>query len=208
MLKFFEDHNIKIYYTNSNLKAVVIERFNRSLRELMMKEFVKNNNTIWYNILPKLIKFYNNRFHNTIKDKPININKSNEKYIKNTIYKYDITNKIPKFKINNIVRISVKRRELFDKPSSNIKWSEELFKIHSINKSNVITYKIKDMNNEIIQGVFYEKELQKSKMKEDGLYIIEKIIKKVGNKYLVTWNGYDNSFNSDVNENDIVNMIS
>ena len=110
MLKFFEDHNIKIYYTNSNLKAVVIERFNRSLRELMMKEFVRNNNIIWYNILPKLIKIYNNRFHNTIKDKPININKSNEKYIKNTIYKYNITNEIPKFKINDIVRISLKRK--------------------------------------------------------------------------------------------------
>ena len=75
----------------------------------MIKEFVKNNNTIWHNILPKLIKLYN-RFHNTIKDKPININKSNEKYIKNTIYKYNITNKIPKFKINDIVRISLKRR--------------------------------------------------------------------------------------------------
>ena len=173
MFKFFEDNSVRIYYANSNLKAVVIERFNRSLRELMMKEFVKNNNTIWYNILPKLIKIYNNRSHNTIKDKPININKSNEKYIKNTIYKYNITNKIPKFKINDIVRISFKRREIFDKPSDNIKWSEELFKIHSINKSNVITYKIKDMNNEIVQGMFYEKELQLSKMK-DGLYIIEK----------------------------------
>ena len=170
-LKFFEDHNIKIYYTNSNLKVVIIERFNRSLRELMMKEFVKNKNAVWYNILPKLIKFYNYRFHHTIKDKPININKSNEKYIKNTICKYDITNKIPKFKINDIVRIFLKRRELFDKPSDNIKWSEELFKIHSINKSNVITYKITDMNNEIIQEIFYGKELQFSKMKEDGLYI-------------------------------------
>ena len=78
MLNFFKDNNVKIHYTNSNLKAVVIERFNRSLRELMMKEFVKNNNTIWYNILPKLIKFYNNRYHNTIKNKPININKSNK----------------------------------------------------------------------------------------------------------------------------------
>ena len=46
MLKFFEDNNVKIYHTYSNLKAVVIERFNRSLRELMMKEFVKNNNTV------------------------------------------------------------------------------------------------------------------------------------------------------------------
>ena len=171
MLKFFEDRNIKIYYTNSNLKVVVIERFNRSLRELMMKEFVKNNNTIWYNILPKLIRIYNDRFHNTIKDKPININKSNEKYIKNTIYKYNITNKIPKFKINDIVRISLKRRELFDKVSDDIKWSEELFRIHSINKSNVRTYKITDMNNEIIQGIFYEKKLQLSKIIKKMAYI-------------------------------------
>ena len=75
MLKFFEDHNIKIYYTNSNLKAVLIERFNRSLHELMMKKFVKSNNTVWYNILPKLLETYNNRYHHTIKTKPIDVNK-------------------------------------------------------------------------------------------------------------------------------------
>ena len=207
MLKFFKENNVKICYTNSNLKAVVIERFNRSLRELIMKEFVKNNNTVWYNILPKLIKFYNNRYHNTIKMKPIDVNKSNEKYIKITIYKYNITNKIPKFKINDIVRISLKRRELYDKPSDNIKWSEELFKIHSINKSNVITYKITDMGNEIIQGIFYEKKLQLSKMKEDGLYIIEKIIKKVGDRYLIKWRSYSNDFNSWIDKNDIVKYV-
>ena len=207
MLNFFKDNNVKIDYTNSNLKAVVIERFNRSLRELMMKEVVKNNNTVWYNILPKLIKFYNNRYHNTIKDKPISINKSHEKYIKNTIYTYNITNKIPKFKINNIVRISLKRRELFDKPSSNIKWSKELFKIHSINRSNVISYKIKDMNNEVIQGMFYEKELQLAKMKEDGLYIIEKIIRKNKDRYFVKWENYSNDFNSWIDKNDIVKYV-
>ena len=171
-----------------------------------MKEFAKNNNTVWYNILPKLIKFYNNRYHNTIKMKPFDVNKSNEKYIKNTIYKYDITNKIPKFKINDIVRISLKR-ELFDKPSSNIRWSEELFKIHCIDKSNVVLYKIKNMNNEIIQGIFHEKELQLSKMKEDSLYIIEKIIRKVGDKYLIKWRNYSNDFNSWIDKNDIVKYV-
>ena len=50
------------------------------------------------------------------------------------IYTYDKTTKIPKFKIGDLVRISLKRSDLFDKVSSNIKWSEELFKIHSINK--------------------------------------------------------------------------
>ena len=184
MLKFFEDNNVKIYHSYSNLKAVVIERFNRSLRELMMKEFVKNNNTVWYNILPELIKKYNNRYHHTIKMKPINVNKKNEKHIKNTVYNYDITNKKPKFEINDIVRISLKRRELFDKPSANIKWSEELFKIFKINKSNVITYQLKDMNDEIIKGIFYEKELQLTKNTTEE-YIIEKILKTKGNQIYV-----------------------
>ena len=201
--QFFKDNNVKIYHTNSHLKAVVIERFNRSLRELMMKEFVKNNNTVWYNILPKLIKAYNNRHHSTIKMAPIRVNKSNEKHIKENIYTYDKTSKNPKFKINDLVRISLKRRNLFDKPSSNIKWSEELFKVHSIKKSNVITYKIKDLNDEIIEGIFYERELQKSK-NTSGVYIIEKIIRKNKNKYLVKWRNYSNDFNSWVDKDNII----
>ena len=86
-------------------------------------------------------------------------------------YTHDVTNKIPKFKIDDLVRISLKRRELFDKPSANIKWSEELFKIHSIHKSNVITYKIKDLNEEVIQGIFYEKELQKTKTLQENILL-------------------------------------
>ena len=195
MLKFFEDHNIKIYYTNSNLKAVIIERFNRSLRELMMKSFVKNNNTVWYNILPELIKTYNNRYYHTIKMKLINVNKTNEKYIKNNFYTYDVTNKKPKYKINDLVKISLKRRQLFDKPNGNIKWSEELFKIYKINKYNVITYQLKDMNDKIIKGQFYEKELQLTK-NITGEYIIEKILKTKGNNIFVKWRGYSNNFNS------------
>ena len=206
MLKFFEDNNVKIYHTHSNLKAVVIERFNRSLRELMMKEFVKSNNTIWYNILPELIKKYNNRYHNTIKMKPINVNKTNEKHIKNTVYNYNITNKKPKFKIDDLVRISLKRRELFDKPTGNIKWSEELFKIFKINKSNVITYQLKDMNDEIIKGIFYERELQLTKNISDE-YIIEKILKTNKNKIYVKWRGYSNNFNSWIDKNSVTKYI-
>ena len=60
MQQFFKDNHVKIYHTNSHLKSVIVERFNRSLRELMMKHFVKNNNTVYYDVLPKLIKIYNN----------------------------------------------------------------------------------------------------------------------------------------------------
>ena len=206
MQKFFKENNIKIYHINSHLKAVVIERFNRSLRELMMRHFVKNNNTVWYNILPKLIKIYNNGYHSTIKMKPIEVNKNNERYIKQNIYSYNKTSKIPKFKINDLVRISLKRRDIFDKPSGNIKRTEEVFKIHSINRSNVISYKIKDLNDKIIDGIFYEKELQKTKNTSE-IYIIEKIIKKNKKKYLVKWRNYSSDFNSWVNKDDVVKYI-
>ena len=63
------------------------------------------------------------------------------------------------------------------------------------------------MNNEIIKGIFYEKELQLSKMKDDSLYIIEKIIKKIYNKYLVKWRNYSDEFNSWIDKNDIVKYV-
>ena len=169
----------------------------------MMKEFVKNNNTIWYNILPKLIKIYNNRHHSTIKMAPVEVNKNNEKYIKENIYTYIKTSKNPKFKINDLDRISLKRRDIFDKPSGNIKWSEKLFKTHSIIKSNVIIYKIKDLNDNIIGGIFYEKELQKTKNTSE-VYVIEKIIRRNKNKYLVKWRNYSNDFNSWIDKDDII----
>ena len=137
--------------------------------------------------------------------KPIDVTKSNEKYIKNNFYTYDVTNKIPKSKVNDLVRISLKRRELFDKPSSNIKWSEELFKIHSIHKSNVITYKIRDLN-EVVKGIFYEKELQRTKNTSDE-YIIEKILKTNKDKIYVKWRGYSNNFNSWIDKNTVTKYI-
>ena len=206
MLQFFKDNNVKIYYTHSDLKAVIIERFNRSLRELMMKSFVKNNNTVWYNILPDLINTYNNRYHLTIKMKPKNVNKLNEKRIRNTVYNYDITNKKPIHKIGDLLRISLKRRALFDKSTGNIKWSEQLYKIYKINKSNVITYQLKDMNDEIINGQFYEKELQLSK-NTTGEYIFEKILKTNIDKIYVKWRGYDNSFNSWIDKNTVTKYL-
>ena len=67
----------------------------------------------------------------------------------------------------------------------------------------MITYKIKDLNDEIIEGIFYERELLKSK-NTSGVYIIEKIIRRNKNKYFVKWRNYSNEFNSWINEDDII----
>ena len=132
--------------------------------------------------------------------------KSNEVYLKDIVYTHGITNKKPKYRIGDLVRISLKRRDLFDKPSGNIKWSEELFKIYKINRSNVITYQIKDLNNETIKGIFYEKELRKTK-NTTGEYIIEKILRTKGNQIYVKWRGYDSSFKSWIYENNVAKYL-
>ena len=56
-----------------------------------------------------------------------------------------------------------------------------------------MTYKITDYNGEEIQGSFYEQELQ---MTKQDIFRIEKIIRQQENKSLVKWLGYNDSFNS------------
>ena len=69
-----------------------------------------------------------------------------------------------------------------------------------------MVFKVKDQADEQVDGIFYQKELQK--VREPDAYKIEKIIKRKKDKnnnwiYLVKWKGYPEKFNSFVNEEDI-----
>ena len=65
----------------------------------------------------------------------------------------------PKFKVGDRVRIR-KKNETFHR-GSRIQFTEELFTISHIPTKNPPTYVVKDVNDEIIQGKFYESELVK-----------------------------------------------
>ena len=58
------------------------------------------------------------------------------------------------------------------------------------------------MNNEIIKGIFYQKELQLTK-NITGEYIIEKILETNKNQMYFKWRGYSNNFNSWVKKTNI-----
>jgi len=87
-----------------------------------------------------------------------------------------------KFKFGDKVRIQ-KKKGLFEKGFTP-NWAEEVFTVSKIQRSNPVTYKITDYDDEEIQGTFYEQELQKTSQE---VYIIEKIVKKGKTKSLVKW---------------------
>ena len=198
------ENNIKLYSTNnSEIKSAVIERFNRTFKNMMYKKFTENNNTIFYNILDELVNNYNNKYHSTIKMTPVEGSKKvNENKIKN-IYNFEKTKKPGKFKIGDRVRLSLEKN-IFEK-SYETNWTEEIFEIYDIKYSNVPYYYLKDLNNEKLDGTFYEQELQKTK--QDDLYTIEKILKTNKDKIYVKWRGYDSSFNSWINKNTVTKYL-
>jgi hypothetical protein len=75
-------------------------------------------------------------------------------------------------------------------------WSEALYTIHEVKATSPITYYLKDMKGEIVEGGFYAEELQKSKQE---VFRIEKVLRKKkinGVEHgLVKWLGYDKNFN-------------
>ena len=70
------------------------------------------------------------------------------------------SHKLSKFQVGDFVRVPDKRNVYCKGYTTN--WNRELFKIHSIIKTNPVTYTLEDENKEIIQGKYYEQELSGS----------------------------------------------
>ena len=174
----------------------IAERFIRTLKSKIYKYMtsVSKNIIVYIDKLYDIVNEYNNTYHTTIKMKPIDV--KHNTYINTD---KNINNKDPKFKVGDPVRIS-KYKNIFAKgyiPN----WSKEVFVIKKVKNTVPWTYVINDLNGEKINGTFYEKELQKMSQEK---FRIEKGIKRKGDKIYVKWKGYDNSFNSWIDKNDII----
>ena len=75
----------------------------------------------------------------------------------------------------------------------------QIFIVGQIKNTEPTTYLLKDYQNKPISGCFYEQEL--AKVTNSDVYLIEKILKKRGNKLCVKWLGFDNSPNSWIDNN-------
>src|SRR5436190_3938447 len=64
--KFTKKRNINHYHTYTHLKASIVERFNRTLKNWMWAEFSAQGSYKWIDMLPKLLNKYNNKVHRSI----------------------------------------------------------------------------------------------------------------------------------------------
>ena len=194
--EYLKENGITLYSTQNVEKSSVIERFNRTLKSKMFKQFTIQNSTVFTDILPQIVEEYNNTYHSTIKMTPKEASlKKNESIAYLNSYHDEPFPKFkkPSFKEGDKVRIS-KYRGIFDK-SYKGNWSEELFVIYKTQPTIPITYRIKDLLGEDIKGSFYEQELQKA---DQEVYRIEKVLKKDyrNKRMFVKWKGYPDKFNS------------
>ena len=189
--KFLRENNIDFFTVNSGLKASVVERFNRTFKNKMYKYFTAKNTLSYIDVLPKLVKSYNNTYHRSIKMKPSQVTKSNEAKVRDTLYSNDVDKHVRyKFQVGDRVRIS-KVKRMFEK-SYLPNFTEEMFTVYKRFARQVPVYKLKDDAGEILDGTFYEAELQKV-IKEDDVYRVEKVLRQQKRKgvveYFVKWKG-------------------
>jgi hypothetical protein len=110
-----------------------------------------------------------------------------------------------KYGVGDHVRISKAKHQFRKVYLPN--WIEEIFTIASRSNSAgpELVYRLSDLNDEEIEGVFYEKELQRVALPTD--FRVECVLhkKKRGKKttYLVKSLGWGDEFNSWVNEEDL-----
>lgn len=206
--EFFNKHfktlmdkfQINLYSTFSVMKASIVERLNRTIKEKMWKLFSLQGNYKWQSILPKIVLEYNTTKHSKIKMKPADVNKTNEARLLNTVYSNIKIAGPAKLNPGDLVRIS-KHKGQFEKGYTP-NWSTEVFRIVTVKITNPVTYLLADLQSQPISGGFYEFELQKTKVSD--IYLVEKILRKKGSKAYVKWLGISSDQNSWINIKDFV----
>lgn len=199
--KLMKTRGINHYHTFTELKASIVERFNRTLKTQMWKLFALNGNHVWIRFIDDLIKKYNNTYHRTIRMKPNQVSYQNEKDILHSVYKYpSVYRGGEKFAVGDKVRIS-KYKGIFSKGYKS-SWSTEVFTVKKIRRTSPFTYILEDDDGTTISGGFYEKELQRTKT--PSMYIVEKILKRNNEKCYVKWLGFDSTYNSWINKKDLI----
>ena len=149
---------------------------------------------VYFDVLDVNVNKYNNTIHRTIKIKLIDV--TSDFYAE---YNEDSNKKFLNLKLVTTLEF-FKIKNIFAKRYTT-NWSREVFVVSKIKNTVLWTYVVSALNGQLITGSFYEKKLQKTSQEK---LRIGKVLKRKSDKLYLKWKGYDNSFNSWINEKDLV----
>ena len=143
-------------------KAAIVERWNRTIKEIIQKYMSYNNTYHFIHVLQKIVDSYNRNKHSRTKFRPIDVSKYNERQVYRNLYKINVEQQKPNLKIGDKVRVQY-IRSTFEK-GYKPNFSSEIFKISKILWSSpFVKYKVIDNKRRSVKGSYYEKELLKLK---------------------------------------------
>lgn len=212
--KFLKEKNIRFRVArNPDIKAAIVERFNRTLKERMWRYFTHKNTRRYIDILQDIVHAYNHTRHSSIKMQPAAVTLENARIAReNMNRRWNIgvddaegrknrgRKQKCKYKAGELVRIS-RAKAAFEK-GYEAGWSEEIFRIHRVLEwRRPPVYELSDLQGEVIDGIFYEQELAHViKDLREGEFIVDRVIKTKGRgnnkQLLVSWRGYPSKFDS------------
>ena len=102
---------VELYSTENEEKSCVIERFNRTIKEIFIKYLSANNTRKFVDVLDLLVDHSNNTIHSSIKMTPKEASrKENENKVCRNLYpEFGGKTLTPKFSIGDNVRITKKQ---------------------------------------------------------------------------------------------------
>ena len=154
---FLNKNNIKLYSRNSSYGAVFAERFNRTIRDLLKKIVFQQGDAKWIDILPTIMKQYNNRVRTSTNLTPIQASlKKKEGYVYKNIL--DKRKKIkPKYEIGDLVRTADLRKTFSKGDTTN--WSYKFYKITETINDTIPAYKIDSLRERYNEALLKKTEL-------------------------------------------------
>jgi hypothetical protein len=208
------DLGIKIYHPNSELKAAIAERFNRTLQDLIFKYLTHNETNRYIDVLHSLLETYNSRGHRTLSymspnEADLDTSKNHVISVLNHYYTQFTRKKVrTRFKVGDVVRVAKMKSPFYR--GYNERFSRDLYEVVNVHRRMPIpTFVLKSLDTEeVVEGRFYNNELQKVL---GDIYRIEKVLKKrtyKGKKQIfVKWQDFSSRHNSWNNVDDTTHMF-
>ncbi|KAJ1528184.1 hypothetical protein ONE63_008096 [Megalurothrips usitatus] len=204
--KYLKDLDIKYFHTyDPETKCSVVERWQRTLKTKLFKRFTATGNYCYVDgLLDDTVKAYNHTFHRSLKMRPVDVTADRVLEVYNNLYGGEKETKKPKFRVGDFVRIS-REKQRFEK-GYNWYWSEEIYKISQVIPHDLPVYRLEDLDQDKIEGTFYEQELQKVTKPEAFQieYIVRSKTEKGIRKHLVHWRGYPEKSRSWILDSDLI----